>query len=149
MKLENIISAFNKRGIEVKQEWNETWNANFNYINIAGQGFYITHNVCVMHGLTISHERPSKLINAICNLIDQEIKTGDYIVSFVESSTLRVQRWGYYIDFDVLINGDYKYIKQEDMNINFDDIEKVDNKFWLIDDYCNKEDFNTLKEMYV
>ena len=55
-----------------------------------------------MHGLTISHERPSKLINAICNLIDQEIKTGDYIVSFVESSTLRVEKWGYYIDFNAL-----------------------------------------------
>ena len=31
MKLENIISAFNKRGVEVKQEWNSTWNTNFNY----------------------------------------------------------------------------------------------------------------------
>lgn len=133
MKLENIISAFNKKGIEVKQEWNSTWSTNFNYVEIAGQKFYITHNVCVMHASTISHERPSKLINKICSLIDQGIKEGDYVISIVESSTFRVEKWGYYIDFDALINSDYRYIKKEDMSINFDDIKKVDNKFWLID----------------
>ena len=48
-----------------------------------------------------------------------------------------------------MINSDYKYIKKEDMNINFDDIKMVDNKFWLIDDWCNKEEFNKIKAMYV